>query len=50
MSHRTKKDEKKKEFRGPTFVGLAPRIEDGKRTRAERMYQKHKKRRYAEEA
>lgn len=50
MSHVTNKDKKKRELRGPTFVGLAPRIEDGKRTRAERMYQKHKKRRYAEDA
>ena len=49
MSHKTKKDEKKRAMRGPTFVGLAPRIEDGKRERKERMYQKHKGRRYTED-
>lgn len=49
MSHRVKKDEKKRSMRGPTFVGLAPRVEDGKRERAERQYQKHKNRKFREE-
>lgn len=48
MSHRTKKDEKKRKLRGPTFVGLAPRIEEGKRGRKEKQYQKHKNRRFEE--
>jgi len=48
MSHVTNKDKKKREMRGPTFVGLAPRVEDGKRQRAERMYQKHKGKRYTD--
>lgn len=49
MSHKTKKDEKKRAMRGPTFVGLAPRIEEGKRGRKEKQYQKHKNRRYTED-
>ena len=47
MSHRVKKDEKKREMRGPTFVGCRPVVEDGKRERKERMFQKHKNRKFA---
>lgn len=46
MAHKTKKDQKKREMRGPTFVGLAPRIEDGKREKKEKKYKKHKNRRF----
>lgn len=43
MSHKAKKDEKKREMRGPTFVGLAPKIEAGKKERLEKSEKKHKK-------
>lgn len=49
MSHRVKKDEKKREMRGPTFVGCRPVVEDGKRERKERMFQKHKNRKFEEQ-
>lgn len=49
MSHRVRKDEKKREMRGPTFVGCRPVVEDGKRERKERMYQKHKNRKFEEQ-
>lgn len=49
MSHRVKKDEKKREMRGPTFVGCRPVVEDGKRERKERMFQKHKNKKFEEE-
>lgn len=48
MSHRVKKDEKKRALRGPTFVGCRPRIEEGKKGRKEKQFQKHKNRRYTE--
>ena len=35
MSHKVKKDEKKRGMRGPTFVGCRPVVEDGKRERKE---------------
>lgn len=46
MSHKTKKDQKKRELRGPTFVGLAPKIEEGKKGRIEKRYNKHKNQRF----
>lgn len=44
MSHRVKKDEKKRAHRGPTFVGLRPMIEAGKKERIEKAEKKHKRR------
>lgn len=44
MSHRTKKDEEKRKYRGPTFVGFAPRVEDTKKEKIRKLERKHRKR------
>lgn len=46
MSHKTKKDLKKAEFRGPTFVGCRPIFEENKKGRQEKQYKKHKNKRF----
>ena len=44
MSHKVKKNEKKRANRGPTFVGFRPMIEKGKKERKEQEWSKHKNR------
>lgn len=44
MSHKTKKTEEKRKHRGPTFVGLSPKVEPSKKEREEKARKKHKKR------
>lgn len=43
MSHKIRKDEEKRKHRGPTFVGLSPKIEPTKKERIEKTREKHKK-------
>ena len=43
MSHKVKKNEEKRSHRGPTFVGLSPKIEPAKKERIEKTRKKHKK-------
>mgnify|MGYP007038249832 CR=1 FL=1 len=43
MSHKTRKTEEKKLHRGPTFVGLSPKVEPSKKEREEKLRKKHKK-------
>lgn len=43
MSHKVRKDEEKRNHRGPTFVGLSPKIEPTKKERIEKMRKKHKR-------
>lgn len=44
MSHKVKKDEEKRNRRGPTFVGFSPKVEPTKNERIEKMWEKHKMR------
>lgn len=43
MSKRKTKEFKPQKDRGPTFVGLRPIIEEGKKGRLEKQEKKHKK-------
>lgn len=43
MSHKVKKDEKKREMRGPTFVGLAQKLKRVKKKDQKNPRKKHKK-------
>lgn len=42
MAHRVKKDAEKRSHRGPTFVGLYPRVEDRISIKKRKMEKKHK--------
>ena len=43
MSHKVKKDEEKRKNRGPTFNGLAPKIQNTKKYKMKNRKQKYKK-------
>lgn len=43
MSHKVKENEEKRSHRGPTFVGLSPKIEPTKKEKIEKIRKKHKK-------